>query len=309
MSPEKQTGLDWVAARPRRLSAFHTAIWAHAETASREYRSSADYVALLEPEAFAVPRSPSALDTVSLMSRPATQTKANIDSHTGSWVMREFVLVGGQPTADALAPRLGQIQYAWRPPTLGIKEELFGVLARNASHATAATTCGAYTRWMSKTRVGLPGRTMATATVRDLALAGPPVFSGEAGAFARAIQAAEGVDRVTDPFTERCRTLTEPEEEGTAVRGDLPPGQGTFTPDDYAGRAPAVRPYIGKDLIRKSSDGAHWGQKAVNGFPPAIGQTWKLAGATIGDYAGPHHGGGSGRDRQGRVPRGHRRRG
>ena len=449
MRPDKQTALDWISASGQRLSDFHSTIWAHAETAWREYRSAAAYVALLESEGFgvetgsgdmptafvaswgdgkptiasyaeydavpgnsqqpvprrapregthpwapghtdphsalgvgalagilaakasmeqhgirgtlklfgepaekvcgskpihaakgyyddldavisyhpwfsnttvwdthcgsywsciftfecdgsgdwvdpallafpghphAVPRSPGALDAVSLMYTLTKHTKENMYPHTGSWVMNEFVMVGGQATADNLAPRLGQIQYAWRSPTLGIQEQLFRVLANNARQAAAATNCRVYTRWVSKTRVGLPNHTMATATFRNLELGGPPVFPEEARAFARAIQEVEGIDPMVDPFTERCQTLTLPEAEEAAVREGLPPWQRNFTSDDYVEytwHAPTARLHTGKPVMRNPGDWAHWGNNALNGFPPAIDQTWISAARTI----------------------------
>lgn len=50
----RATALDWIEANRARLSAFNARIWAHAEPAWREYRSCADYVALLREEGFEV---------------------------------------------------------------------------------------------------------------------------------------------------------------------------------------------------------------------------------------------------------------
>ena len=59
----------------------------------------------------AVPRSPGALDAVSLMYTVTKHTKENMYPHDGSWIMNEFLMVGGQATADNLVPRIAQIQY------------------------------------------------------------------------------------------------------------------------------------------------------------------------------------------------------
>jgi len=86
----------------------------------------------------AVPRSPGAIDAVTVMYTITKHTKESMYPHMGSWVLNEFLMVGGQATADNLVPRLGQIQYAWRSPTLGIQEQISRVLAGNAWQAAAA---------------------------------------------------------------------------------------------------------------------------------------------------------------------------
>ena len=54
LNDEKRTALQWLETNAARLSEFHLAIWAHAESVWREYRSAADYVSLLESEGFSV---------------------------------------------------------------------------------------------------------------------------------------------------------------------------------------------------------------------------------------------------------------
>ncbi len=54
MRTEKKTVLEWMENNAGRLSAFDKEIWNHAETAWREYRSAAAYVALLRGEGFEV---------------------------------------------------------------------------------------------------------------------------------------------------------------------------------------------------------------------------------------------------------------
>jgi aminobenzoyl-glutamate utilization protein B len=232
----------------------------------------------------AVPRSPGALDAVTLMYAITKHTKENMYPHMASWVLNEFLMVGGQATADNLVPRLGQIQYAWRSPTLGIQEQISRVLAGNARQAAAAANCRVYRRWVSKTRVGLPNHTLARATFDNLTLAGPPVFPEEAREFAREIQRSEGIEPMKDPFTERCQVLTAPEEEEALVRSGLPPWQKNFTSDDYVEytwHTPTVRLHTAKPVIRQLDDWAHWGNNALNGYPPAIDPTWTCAGRVI----------------------------
>jgi aminobenzoyl-glutamate utilization protein B len=68
-------------------------------------------------------------------------------SHTGTWTLNEFVLVGGDATSDNLQPRFSQIQNAWRSPSLGIQQQIYDVLERNARHVAAMTGCRASVRW------------------------------------------------------------------------------------------------------------------------------------------------------------------
>jgi aminobenzoyl-glutamate utilization protein B len=232
----------------------------------------------------AVPRSPGALDAVSLMYTMTKHTKENMYPHDGSWIMNEFLMVGGQATADNLVPRIAQIQYCWRSPTLGIQQQLYRVLAGNARHAAGATNCRVSVRWVSKTRVGLPNHALAAATYANFQLVGPPQFPGEAKEFARQIQQAEGLQPMDDPFTARCQNLTSPEDEEAGVRAGLPPWQKNFTSDDYVEytwHTPTVRLHTGKPVMQGLSDWAHWGNNALNGFAPAIDPTWLSAARTI----------------------------
>jgi aminobenzoyl-glutamate utilization protein B len=198
--------------------------------------------------------------------------------------MNEFLMVGGQATADNLVPRIAQIQYCWRSPTLGIQEQLYRVLVNNARQAAGAANCRVSMRWVSKTRVGLPNHALAAATYANFQLVGPPRFPDEAKDFARQIQLAEGIPPMDDPFTARCQTLTPPEAEEAAVRAGLPPWQKNFTSDDYVEytwHAPTARLHTGKPVMRDPGDWAHWGNNALNGFAPAIDPTWLSAARTI----------------------------
>ena len=232
----------------------------------------------------AVPRSPGALDAVSLMYTMTKHTKENMYPHDGSWIMNEFLMVGGQATADNLVPRIAQIQYCWRSPTLGIQQQLYRVLAGNARHAAGTTNCRVSVRWVSKTRVGLPNHALAAATYANFEAVGPPRFPGEAREFARQIQRAEGLEPMDDPFTARCQNLISPEDEEAGVRAGLPPWQKNFTSDDYVEytwHTPTVRLHTGKPVLQGLSDWAHWGNNALNGFAPAIDPTWLSAARTI----------------------------
>src|SRR3990172_5517062 len=73
-------------------------------------------------------RCPGALDAVCLMYTTTKYLKEAMFPHTGTWTLNEFIMVAGQCTADNLPPRISQIQYAWRSPSLGIQEQLYRVL-------------------------------------------------------------------------------------------------------------------------------------------------------------------------------------
>jgi aminobenzoyl-glutamate utilization protein B len=104
----------------------------------------------------AAARCPGAIDALCLMYTTTKYTKEAMFPHTGTWTLNEFVLVGGDATSDNLPPRFSQIQYAWRSPTLGIQQQIYTVLDRNARHVAAMTGCRAWVRWITKTRVGPP---------------------------------------------------------------------------------------------------------------------------------------------------------
>jgi metal-dependent amidase/aminoacylase/carboxypeptidase family protein len=88
--------------------------------------------------------------------------------HTSTWTLNEFVLVGGDATFDNLPPRFNQIQYAWRSPFLGIQQQIYMVLERNARHVAAMTGCSTSIRWDTKTRVGLINHAMTDLTFANM---------------------------------------------------------------------------------------------------------------------------------------------
>jgi aminobenzoyl-glutamate utilization protein B len=234
--------------------------------------------------AHTVPRSPGALDAACLMQTITKYTKENMYPHTGTWTMNEFFMVGGMCTSDNLAPKIAQIQYAWRSPELAIQQQLYHVLADNARHAAAVSNCEVRVRWVTKTRVGLPNHVMADVAYRNLELVGPPEFGEAARRFAREIQQASGVTPMDDPFTEAAQTLTPPEAEEAEVRRSLPEWQRNFTSDDYVEytwHAPTVRLHTAKPALREPSGWAHWANNALGGLPAAIDPTWLTAARTV----------------------------
>ena len=233
----------------------------------------------------AIPRAPAALDAVALMIAMTEHTREGMYANTGTWTLNEVIMVAGQATADNLPPKIGQIQYAWRSPNLGIQQQIYKVLENNARHAAAVAHCIVHVRWVSKTRVGLTNHVLADATYQNLELVGPPVFDEDARAFGRAIQKNLQIEPLDDPFTARCQALVPPPEQEAELRRGLPEWQKNFTSDDYVEytwHAPSVRLYTGRPMMRRPHDWSHWAHNALNGVPAAIDPTWLVAGKTIG---------------------------
>lgn len=233
--------------------------------------------------AHALPRSPGALDAVNLMYMTTKATKENMYPHTALWTMNEAILVGGQCTSDNLAPRISQIQYSWRSPTLEFQQHFYDVLQNNAISAARATNCTVSARWVTKTRIGLRNHTMARLTYANMALVGPTTFGEEAREFAREIQRNLGMEPMEDPFSEACQTLMDPEEAEAHTRETIPPWQQNFTSDDYVDytwHAPTVRYYTGRPLMKEPYSWSHWGTMALNGVRAAIDPTWLSGGRT-----------------------------
>lgn len=233
----------------------------------------------------AIPRAPGALDAVSLMVAVTEHTREGMYANAGSWTLNEFIMVAGQATADNLVPKIGQIQYAWRSPTLGIQQQIYKVLENNARHAAGVTNCNVHVRWVTKTRVGLTNHAMADLTYENLTLVGPPTFGAEAKRFGREIQKNLNIEPMDDPFTTQCQSLTPPREEEAEIRRGLPEWQKNFTSDDYVEytwHAPTVRLYTARPTMRRPADWAHWAHHALGGLPAAIDPTWLVAGKTVG---------------------------
>jgi aminobenzoyl-glutamate utilization protein B len=232
----------------------------------------------------ALPRSPGAIDAVCLMYAITKFSKENMYPHTGTWTMNEFIMVAGQSTSDNLVPKISQIQYAWRSPTIPIQQQLYRVLENNAKCVAEATNTVAHVRWVTKTRIGLTNHVLADLTYRNLELVGPPQFSEQARDFAREIQRNMGIAPMQDPFCDDCQNLVSPQEWEEKTRYGLPAWQQNFTSDDYVEytwHAPTVRLFTGRPMMREPYGWAHWASLALNGFPQAIDPTWLVAGKTI----------------------------
>ena len=155
------------------------------------------------------PRSPGALDAVSLMYTVTKYTKENMYPHDGSWIMNEFLMVGGQATADNLVPRIAQIQYCWRSPTLGDPgAALPGAGQQRAAGGRRRELPGLHA--LGQQDQGRPAQSRpGRRHLRELPARRPAAVPGRGeGTSRRQIQLAEGIPPMDDPFTARCQTLT-----------------------------------------------------------------------------------------------------
>ena len=235
----------------------------------------------------AIARAPGALDALCLMYTMTKYTKEAMFPHTGTWTLNEFVLAAGDATADNLAPKFSQIQYAWRAPDLKIAEQIGRVLDNNARQAAATTGCTASIQWVTKTRVGLPNLALADLTYRNLEAIGAPTWDDEALVFGRAMQAELGWPQTEFPFQPQGRILTSPQEFQAQLRGILPPWQLHQSADDYVEycwHAPTVRFFTARPTLQ-SADPRYappaWTYNALGGLAAAVDPGMFLAGKTI----------------------------
>ena len=235
----------------------------------------------------AIARAPGALDALCLMYTMTKYTKEAMFPHTGTWTLNEFVLAAGDATADNLAPKFSQIQYAWRAPDLKIAEQIGRVLDNNARNAAATTGCRASIQWVTKTRVGLPNLALADLTYRNLARVGPPVWAESALTFGREMQRELGWPQTDFPFQPQGRALTPPQEFEAGLRAILPPWQLHQSADDYVEycwHAPTVRLFTARPTLL-SADPRHappaWTYNALGGLAAAVDPGMFVAAKTI----------------------------
>lgn len=275
----------------------NTVAW---ETQCGSYWSAVITFECLEPEAWVDPslapaqggthaaaRCPGAIDALCLMYTTTKYLKEGMFPHTGSWTLNEFVMVGGDATSDNLPPRLAQIQYSWRSPTLEIQERISRVLHENARHAAAVTGCRAHLRWVTKTRVGLPNLALAALTYRNLERAGAPILPEAAHAFGRELQRALGRPQTDRPYPAAAERLVEPEAYEATLREALPSWQRNFTSDDYVEytwHAPTARLFTARPRLSPGAgEPAYpaWADNAVGGLAAAIDPGMFAAGRTL----------------------------
>ena len=241
---------------------------------------------LSQPQVISGGRVPAALDAVCLMYTTTKYTKEAMLPHTGLWTLNEALLVGGQCTSDNIPPRISQITYAWRSPTLDIQEQIYKVLVNNAEAVAKATWCKLTIDWVTKTRIGLFNQSVAELTYRNLQLTGPPQYGEKAKGFAQEIQNSIKLDSMDDPFTTECQILMSPKEMETRLRTHLPPWQQNYSSDDYVEytwHAPTARLYVARAVLAPAkSPYPMWTRLAMTGYRPTIDPMIFVAGKTLG---------------------------
>ena len=235
----------------------------------------------------AAARCPAAIDAVCMMYTITKYTKEAMLPHTGLWSLNEFIMIAGQCTSDNEPPRISQIQYCWRSPTLLMQQQIYKVLRNNAKHVAEVTGCNLSTRWITKTRVGLTNHAMTEITYKNLELVGPPEYGEEAKKVGRQIQKNLGIEPMEEPFTEACQTLTPPQRTEAEIRKGLPSWQLNFTSDDYVEytwHAPTVRLYTAMAELKPVSGFAYpaWTWNAMSGIRSTVDPMIFTAGKTIG---------------------------
>jgi aminobenzoyl-glutamate utilization protein B len=223
-------------------------------------------------------RCPGAIDAVCLMYTNTKYTKEAMFPHTGTWTLNEYIMTAGQKTSDNLTPRISQIQYSFRSPTLDIQERILDVLRNNAQQAADATSCTVNERWVAKTRIGLANHAITQLTYNNLELVGAPEYDEEAREFGRQIQENLGMEPMDDPFDEGAQQLLPPQEYEKKQRKSLPEWQDNFSSDDYVDytwHAPTVRLYTGRPRLKPPEDDPEysypeWTYNALGGVPEVI---------------------------------------
>ena len=241
-------------------------------------------------------RVPAALDAVCLMYMMTKMAKEAMLPHTAYWTLNEFIMVGGQCTSDNLPPKISQIQYAYRSPTLTMQERITRVLENNARAAARMAFCEVYERWITKTRVGLPNLVMAEVTYENLKLVGPPRYGEEAKRFAREIQRSLGYEPMAEPFLEHGLTygggeaekpILSPREMDELIRRAHPAWVRNMGSDDYVEytwHAPTSRFFTARPVLKPLPDGRPypwWVHVAMGGNPCTIDPCIITAAKTI----------------------------
>src|SRR5690606_26341680 len=124
-------------------------------------------------------RSPGALDALCLMYTTSKYLRESILPHTGSWTLNEAILANGSATADNLPPRMAQIQYSWRCPTIEMAQRVLEMLDHNAEQVAKLTRTRWHGDWVSRTRPGLPNHALAEIASENFEDVGPPEWNEE----------------------------------------------------------------------------------------------------------------------------------
>ncbi len=274
------------------------------ETVSGSYWSAVFTFECLEPETWinrelsvvkghvhAAARAPGATDAVCLMYTTTKYTKEAMFPNTSLWTLNEFIMTGGQSTADNSPPRIGQIQYSWRSPDLAIQEQIYRILEHNARHVAEITHCRLSIRWVSKVRPGVPNLALTDLVYRNLELVGPPRYGDEAREIARKMQENCGLVPMADPLDEVCEQIVPVEETEATFRANVPPWQARFSSDDameYSWYAPMTKLMTSYAVLKPPTPGyvyPAWTRNAIGGIratiDPSIFVAAKVVGASL----------------------------
>jgi aminobenzoyl-glutamate utilization protein B len=243
------------------------------------------------PLAHTTARAPGATDALVQMYMASKMTRESMWAHSGAWSLNEAVLIGGQATADNLAPHISQIAYAARAPKLEILESIYAILDRNARTAAEMTHCRVDAGWVSRTRPGLPNHAFAALTWENLRRIGGPVMPEAAKTFAREIQSGLGLAPMAEPYLPEVTDLIDPQEAERRLRAMMQADVDHFTNDDYVEytwHAPTVRFFVGRPMLAPLEPGFRypdWAMNALGGFAPAIDPMTAVAGRVIASTA------------------------
>jgi aminobenzoyl-glutamate utilization protein B len=241
-------------------------------------------------------RCPAAIDAVCLMYTTSKYSKESMLPHSTYWTLNEYIMTSGQCTSDNVPPRIAQIQYSWRVPNLSMAQQIYNVLENNAKNVAEITFCKLSTRWVTKTRVGLPNHVMSEITYENLKLVGPPKYGEEAKKVGREIQKNLGMEPMEDPFTEECQKLTSPQEYDALQRKTLEPWQFHAGGDDsveYTWHAPSVQLWTAKAILKEANVYVEtpgstiatypaWAYAAMSGIRSTIDPSIFVASKTLG---------------------------
>jgi len=239
------------------------------------------------PLAHATARAPGATDALVHMYMASKLARESMWAHSGAWSLNEAILIGGQATADNLAPHISQIAYAGRAPKTEMLERIFAVLDKNARLAAEMAHCRVEAGWVSRTRPGLPNHAFADLTYANLSRIGGPVMPDEAKRFAREIQANLGLQPMDEPFLPEVGDLITPQAAEAKLRAIMQADVDHFTNDDYVEytwHTPTVRFFVGRPMLAPPEPGYQypdWAMNALGGFAPAIDPMTRVAGRTI----------------------------
>ena len=239
------------------------------------------------PQSHADIRAPGANDALFLMYSTSRSLRDSMLPHSGSWSMNEVILSSGQATADNLAPKISELQYMIRVPTVAEAERVVEFLDNNASAAAKMTNCKFSKHWVSKSRPGLPNHTISRLVFSALQEVGAPSWEGKAITIANKIRSNLGLANSKKPFLVESESIIDPEIADDIVRRDLPPSQLNFTSDDYTEmcwHVPTARLYIGRPMLAPTEGFSFpdWVMNALGGIPETIDPMIITAAKTIG---------------------------